>query len=316
MRRGKSAALVFLCLCLLGGTALASQPLLGAQEREAELLSQPVTRYFRYLDSALLAREQRELIYPRTGSLEMAIIAALIDGPGTLSPALSPLFPPGCQVLNVLREEGRLFVTFNEALMGRYSDEALISSADYRQGEGLLRRRLAMASLVNSLTESGQYSSVQVLVRGETYIATSMRLSQRYYLEDSDALPPPLSRQESYVLSPQSAAGILMAAWQSMNWRPGLRLLEAGNDAGAQPLPSEHELLRIVDGAPKLLHYSVSPGIVALDGQSAVVSLSYRLRYPDGREAEHSDMPLKLLQRHGLYSVPYAAFLRLLEISP
>ena len=201
MKRALASAFVFFALMGVLPFSLAGQ-MLGVEAQQGDLLRQSVTLYYRYLDSGFLGREQREISFPRTTAPELAIAAALIEGPGSLSPWLNPLFPPGTQVLSALREGDRLFLTFNEALMNRYSDEALVMSGDYRKGEGQLRRRLAMASLVNSLTETGQYSSVQVLVRGETYIATSMRLSGRYYLEDGDSLPPPLLRQEEYIFTP------------------------------------------------------------------------------------------------------------------
>ena len=169
-----------------------------------------------------------------------------------------------------------------------------------------------MASLVNSLTESGQYIAVQVLVRGETYVANSMRLSMRYYLEDSAALPPPLLRQEGYVLSPQTAAGIFMESWQTMSWQQGLRLIRG---SGEGSIPSEQELRQMVDKAPRLIDYSVSPGTVALDGQSAVVSLSYRLLGQDGQERLIELRPLRILINKGMYSIAYEDMLRLLEIT-
>ena len=143
MRRIIAAALLF-CCCLLvlpaGAIPLDPLQMLSPQEQRGELQSQAVTLYFRYLQSAYLGREQREISYPLGGSREKAIVAALIEGPGSLSASLNPLFPPGTQILSVISEGERLFLTFNEALMGRYSDEPLISQEDYRRGEGLLRR--------------------------------------------------------------------------------------------------------------------------------------------------------------------------------
>lgn len=312
MRRLMGASLLFCCLWLCLPQATAA--MLSADMQPTDRLRQTVTLYFRYLETDLLAREQREISYSRSQLPAMAIAAALIEGPGSLSPWLNPLFPPGTQVLSAMSEDDRLFLTFNEALMGRYSDEALVQNAEYRQGEGLLRRRLAMASLVNSLTESGLYSSVQVLVRGETYVASSMRLSQRYYLEDSNELPPPLHRQEGYVLSPRSATNLFMAAWLSDNWQPGLKLVRS--HIPGEAIPAEHELLQLVARAPRLLSYDISPGIVAMDGQSAVVCLNYSVLLPNGQERHKECLPLSLQLKDGLYTIPYDAMLRLLALNP
>lgn len=312
MKRGLALALVFLALLSLIPLPSIAQ-MLDAKEQQIDPVRKSVTLYFRYQDSALLGREEREITFPRTMAPELAIASALVEGPGSLSPWLNPLFPPGTQVLSSVSEDGRLFLTFNEALTHRYSDEALVMSADYRRGEGQLRRRLAMASLVNTLTETGEYSSVQVLVRGETYVAASMRLSQRYYLEEGDSLPPPLLRQEEYILTPQAAMLMFMEAWQTGNWHKGLRLIRGDlND----PIPPEHELRALAEKAPRLISYAVSPGVVSLDGQSAVVCVDYSVLGPDNNEKVMDRVPVTVDLRDGQCALPYDGTLHLMGVSP
>ncbi len=279
-----------------------------AQQAQTRLL--PVTLYFRYGSSQSLGREQRSIAVPAGASPELMVVNALVEGPGTLWPHLSPLFPPGTQALSAVAEGSTLFVTFNETLMAAYPDEALIMNADYREGEGRLRRQLAMAALVNTLTETGRLRAVQVLVRGESYISTSMRLSQRYYLEDSDALPPPLTRQDQYIQSPRSAAESLMQAWQSGDWSQAYPLLISGSAA----LPSQHELLTQVQAAPVLADYSLTAGSVSLDGQSAVVSVSYDFTRANGSAQTVTALPLRLQLVDGVFRVPYEALVALMEL--
>lgn len=312
----KACLLICCCLCLWQAPAssaaltITPQQMLSPNDQAAQVRKLPLTLYFRYRSSALLGRELRSIPVPLSGPYELSIVRALLDGPGSLFPHLSPLFPPGAQALSAVAEGETLFITFNESIMGHYPDEPLIMTPDYRQGEGTLRRRVAMAGLVNTLTELGRYRAVQVLVRGETYVAASMRLSMRYYLQDSDSLPDPLVRQEAYTQSPQTAAQALLSAWQSNNWTSCYPLLISGT----QTLPSEHELIQAVRQAPIVLDYALTAGTVALDGQSAIVCVDYTLRRSNGSTQAIKALPLNVLLIDGIYRIPYESMRRLLEL--
>ncbi len=309
------AALLLLLQMLQPIHAMAGEPgMLGARETQPTPGTVNVTLYFRYRDSGLLAREYRQVSIPRNMPVEQAIVGALVEGPGSLSPHLSPPFPPGTQVLHVAAEGDTLFVTFNAGLMARYPDELPMPSPEYRQGEGRLRRQLAMASLVNTLTESGRYRQVQALVRDESYISTSMRLSARYYLEDSEAFPPPLTRQEAFIHSPFATAELFMSAWRDQDWPQALGLVRGGDPRTGDVLPTEHELSQRLSQAPRLIDFVLTPGIVALDGQSAVVSVTYTLLEADGQERPVQAFPLRLLRQDGVFLVPFDAALRMLEL--
>ncbi len=312
--------LVFLC-CLSPLLVSAEQEMtipvddmLSPYTRRSETVSVPYTLYFGYRNTLLLGREVREVSVPRAASAELSVVQALLDGPGSLSPHLTPLFPPGTQVLSVVPEGDRLFVTFSEALMAHYADEALIDSADYRAGLGQQRRRLAMAGLVNTLTDSGRYSSVQVLVRGETYVSTSMRLSNRYYLLDNDLLPDPLVRQDELILNPQAAVSRFMDAWQKQLWDQAAQLIGGSLQADGI-LPTEHELTQQLQNASQLLEWTVTPGTVSLDGQSAVVSVNYSAQQKNGVRFSVSAKPVKLLLIDGVYLIPFQSALRLTGLS-
>ena len=317
MKKICALSLLMLCFYIWADTAWAAvippDSMLSAQAQEEQPIKLSATLYFRYRSTGYLAREVRELNASRTISDEMALINALVEGPGSLSPQLSPLFPAGTHALSTAVEGETLFVTFNEQLLGRYADEAVIFSTDYSQGEGRLRRRLAMAALVNTLTESGLYSRVQVLVRQESYITSSMRLSMRYYLLEDDSLPPPLTRQESYILTPQVSAQIFLEGWLSGDIASGLRMVRGSESRALAAIPSEFELRQMMEQAPRLADFVATPGSIALDGQSAVVSVSLHLLRDDGSERMIENKPLRMIQREGIYAIPYESFEGLLE---
>ena len=78
---------------------------------------------------------------------EAALYALIHTDP--ISKQLMNLFPPGTEVLSAAAQGDTLFITFNEAFLGRYSDEpGGISSGSWKT-EGPLRRQLCLDSLVS-----------------------------------------------------------------------------------------------------------------------------------------------------------------------
>lgn len=300
------AAMMMLAGFLFPDGAMAAGLLTDQTEEGAK--PRTVTLYFRHSQSRWLEREQREISISLSESPEKALVQALVEGPkaGTLT----SLFPAGVKVLSVIAEGRQLFVTFNERLMAPYSDEgADIAQEGYRAGEGRLRRELAMASLVNTLTENGEYARVQVLVRGETTLTGSLRLSKRYYLEDSDALPDPLTRQEGHILLPSYLVDQVMARWQNREWDAlKASLAQVPVEASAQ-----NAFGLMLDASPAIQHYTLTPGMPGPDGRYAVVCVSLQYQAQNGGDRMINNWPLRLVRQEGSWALPWGAFGALLE---
>lgn len=319
MYKYKVAILLFFCVCIffintVNTQSISPETILEAQMQDAQSLNISIPLYFRYRNTGYLVREMREIYVPRTMSADHAIINAVLDGPGSLSPYLSSLFPPGTESLNITTDGETLFVTFNEKLMGRYSDEALVFNAEYSKGEGLIRRQLAMASLVNTITENSDFTRVQVLVRKENYVSSSMRLSNRYYLLDEDSLPPPLTRQEEFILTPQVSVKIFLEEWQRREFAASLKMVRGSTNNNTSIMPTEYELQQMFSSVPRLADFNVTPGIISLDGQSAIVTISLTILRDDGEERIIQNRPLRLFMRDGIFIIPYETFEQLLKV--
>ncbi len=285
-----------------------AQGLLTDAENPGQAQEHPATLYFRCGNSKWLEREQRNVPVTLSESYEKSLVEALLDGPSQGS-QLVPLFPQGTQLLSVIAEGAQLFVTFNERLMAAYPDEgSSLSNPSYRAGEGRLRRELAMAALVNTLTETGEYARVQVLVRAETTLTGSLRLSSRYYLEDSEALPDPLTRQEAALMLPGYAVDGVISLWKSREWTAlKERLAQVPGEAAAQ-----NALTQALEISPAILQYTATPGVPGPDGSYALVSLSLQYQTKDGKEKTVDNWPLRLIRSNGCWQVPWSSFAALL----
>lgn len=295
------------CMVMMAGFCfpVSAGSLLGYKEPDSRTQVAAVL-YFRYLDSRWLGQENRIIEVPRTESPEEALVQALLDGPIGGSENYRALFPRGTEVLNVLEDSGRLFVTFSEHLMNPMEGEETLTDAG--KSEAILRRRLAMASLVNTLTEFGSYQSVQVLMLNNPGLNTSMRLSLRYYLEDSDALPDPLVRQEEAIITPGFAAGYILGLWKNQDWNRFSRLLALSPSGGESlRLPGDYQAF------PVLLSYQLTPGSISPDGSYAITILNAELRLQNGQEISLTDFPLKMIRHNQAWMLSQSSLQKLIE---
>jgi len=264
------------------------------------------TLYFRYADTSLLKQETRQLSIMPNETRERALVSALIAGS---QEGGAPLFPPGVEVLSTQVQSGVVFVTFNEALYGRYEDESgLLTGA-----EPALRRRLAMEALTATLTESGEHHAVQVLVRAESDVGASMRLRSSYFLEESELPAEPLIRSEDHLMTPANVTHSVLLAWQQRSFDVLYPLLSMQGDA--QLLPSQTLFSEAFARSDMLIGYTLTPGSISPDGQSAVVCVHMTLRRSEGGEYTVSGWPLRLTRENGAWKISVSALRALMQLS-
>lgn len=267
--------------------------------------------YFRLGDTGYLAAEERVISVPPDENPEKAVVQALLDGPAALSSSLSPLFPEGTEVMAVSRQEDILYITFNEALLGRYGDEPGDLSQEPWKTESPLRRRLCMASLTATLTEAGLCAGVQVLVFREQVQQNSMRLQAGYFdLSGDDTLLPALTRDESVLLTPHNAAQAILNAWMTRDWETLYLMTAAQGENGARE--GEAAALEAFDAARALTGFVLTPGSVSLDGGTATVGADLTLLSQGGDEAV-TGYPIRLIREKGIWKIPYERLLALMQ---
>lgn len=299
----KKPLLISLCVLLaLALCACAQQPpeslkqetpadalVIGAEPGEDSSLQFEATLYFRYGETSLLRQETRQITLLPNESRERALVSALLEG--SRIAGSRPLFPEKTEVLSTQAQDGMIYITFNEALYGIYADEG--QSAE----DSVLRRELALAALTATLTENGEYRAVQVLVRAEKNVSSSMRLTSRFYWPDSADIVPPLTRQQDSLPTPAAYARELLRAWQTQD-SESLAAFAAYDPGGNR----EDWLER----APVLLSFAVYDGTVSPDGSRAVVCADLILRDQSGMETRIDACPLALIQQEGAWKASLA----------
>lgn len=314
--RSRYRALALL-LCALALTGCAASPpetvvrrdatgqtLLSADTQGLDPDRRRATLYFRWGGTDCLACESRIMDVPRNESAEKALVQALIDGPSAGGAGLTGLFPPGTEVLAVTVQGDTLFVTFNEALLGRYGDEPGDISADPWRTESPLRRRLCMDALAASLTEAGYCAQVQVLVLRSAAQGTSMRLPESFFTRngEDDGLLPPFTRREDAILTPHRTAARILDSWIAQDYGA---LYDFAAREGASARPGEQTALDDFAAARSLTGYEgLTPGNVSPDGQRATLSVDLRFR-GEGGDQVLTGWPLRLIREGGLWKMDY-----------
>ncbi len=267
--------------------------------------------YYRFADQPLLAAESRSLTVPRDESMEQAIIKALLKGPTTGHSDLRRLLPQSVKVESVHSRDSTLFVTFNEAFL---TDDGI--PADWqRQGdwvsEAPLRRKLAVQSIVASITESFPYTGVQILVRKTSQTQTSLRLENAYFLSELTGLSEPQTRDETLLLTPRNTAERFLSAWQAGD----LETLYAFvvNVENGEPKPSFQDVAQQLDAYATLSSFSLGSGSVSADGQHAVVTAELAMHQGAG-SVQILGYPLPLVRENDIWKVTLAQLQRLMTL--
>lgn len=258
-----------------------------------------VTLYFRFADTNVLGAQRAQIDIRREETIATGIVQHLLDGPDIEHENLSNVFPQGTELISVSGEGSIAYVTLSSAFLGK-PDGAPADWEDLTQWqeEAALRRRLAVQSIVLALTEGGRYQRVQL------YIADSdddipQRISMAWL--DTSVTDPALvlaasPRDEQALLTPSCALEMIMDAWQAQDWAAMYPLMADTQD---DPLPTLSVFeTEMAAREVSLLEYSLTPGTVSFDGQSATIVLDAVVRAREGGDAQivRESIPLVRVQ--------------------
>ena len=300
--------LLLCCLLLTGCTRDPIEPMasdIAANIPAPVVADTPVTEkqavlWFRYGTEPMLAPELRTLPLTASENAALAILRALVHGPGAASYGLEPLFPPGTQVISATQSGRVMFVTLSRQIMNSYADEpAAWRNQPIWAAEVPLRRILAMQSIVATVTENFPVDEVVILVNQPA--SDSLRLRQAYYTLDGDmSLADPLIRNESLLLTAPRTAEVILECIMARNWQR-LYLYIARQDAftGAAR-PEETAFIQALEPLPHLLSAEIQ-GASVINGHAVVTVSGAYLQ--DGAAIPFAGHTLHLTQHKGLWQL-------------
>lgn len=275
----------------------------NADELAAQLAS--ATLWFRFGTEPLLAPEVRQIAVSPTTSYELALLQALLGGPSLSSTELNGVFPPGTRVLSTHRRDRMLFVTLSRQIMNAYADEPdAWQTLDGWAQEVPLRRQLAMQAIAATITENCDVDQIVILVEQGDQTSDSLRLRQSYYRTggDENALAAPLTRDESLLLSPQTALDTILACWSARDWQRLYLYVARRDPATGMNRPDPESFPAEMDALPHLISWEASGGSVSHDGLYATFTL-HATFMKDGQTTRMDSGILRLCTERSIWRI-------------
>ncbi len=242
-----------------------------------------VALYYRFANTSYLGVEMAAIDLHQEDTVATAMIEELINGPSVSHDRLSGLFPQGTQLLGVNIDGSTVHVVLDRHFLG----QPVGAPSDWEdsqawQEEATLRRRLALQSIVLTLTEEGRWQRVQLYV-ADNFQNVPTRIPLAWFdltVQDTTVMLGSCGRDEGLCLTPSVAMGRILSAWQQRDWKAIYPFLSREDG-----IISESEFAAEMNEAgTTLLGYSVTPGTISTDGSTATLVVEARIRSDTGNE--------------------------------
>lgn len=276
-----------------------------------------VTLYFRHGVTSYLGQEAVEISVPRDSTMEKAIVSALLDGPDARHSELTDVFTEGTRVLETRRDGDTVIVTLShEFLLPPAGAPEDWQEETYWAQEIPLRRRLALESIVLSLTEDARCRSVQLLISPEDGVEGQRVPKAAFYpeLADVSVMLEPMTRNENAIFTPRAAAVSALLLWQAKDYQTLYAMLGVSPYAEAVQMPAQGEFAQgAAENAASLLAFNVSGGNVSPEGLRATVTIDLQYADVQGRRVRLTGVPLALYREHDNWKISYSDMCALME---
>lgn len=285
----------------------AHAPVISPSAEGSEPEQREVSLYFRMRGEDMLARETRQVLFPLDSTVEATLITKLIEGPGPNLLELTGLFNPGTKV-TTSGEGSLLTVVLTPEFLAKPVDapDNWQKEPAWR-AEVLTRRRLALLSIVNTVTEETDYTAVQLLVQQDDDDRYGRRVPRAEIYEDGaeNVVLSPVTRAETSILSARNTAEVVLACWREKDYDRLYRFVLGR--------PTEEEFRqRMLQVDRSLTSFSLLPGVVSGDGQMAVITANIEYRNANGY-VQVRDYPIRMVRDSSLWKMEYEALIRLME---
>ena len=210
-------------------------------------------------------------------------------------------------MISTSRRGRLLFVTLSQEIMNGYADEPDDWQSDAQWSREVpLRRRLAIQSLVATVTENCEVDSVQILVEQESGSASgSLRLRQSYFMETTDQslLTEPQQRDESLLLSPKTTMERVLTCWQMEDWDALYLYIADWDPFAAESKRTQADCVSALSSIPVPAGFSVEGGSVSRAGERATFTVDLSLLSQDGVVEEKNGIVFHLLLEDGIWKI-------------
>ncbi len=263
---------------------------------------------------------------------EKAIVRALIAGTPPLSNNISPLFPDGTAVADAALDGAILYVTlsgdfFSTTLVDeavadgtRLLNSSLIGRAEYEKRvdaareEMFQRRRLAVASIANSVADYNPGARVQLLFErgGAAVRVTRAELGLEGHSQNGNDLLEPIGPDDTLLATPEIVTECALKRISRGEYEKAYDLVAETESGGAQK-PDYANFETELAAFGTLTAYTVKGSAISEDNAYAYVTVDVLVRESgSGRDRRQRNVSLTLKNEGNIYKIGYRSLIAIL----
>lgn len=270
--------------------------------------------YFEYKHLPYLGVELRDLPKTQEHSLEQLAIGELIAGPR--GNELQRLIPPHTTA-TTQAIGSTLFVTLSSAFLETLPGESRSWSGNESERKKVLgRRRSAVYSIVNTVTEIGNFSGVQILIADakspEGYRPSEYDMG---LCEVNDAkVMDVLVRNSALILMPDVLTQQVLRSLQEKQWETVYKNTSQTGSRNLTPVTMHEFEANAKKAELTLEHFKVVPGSLTFTGNTAaIVLVDYSLRGADSHVSSYANVPFRLILVGNLWKAEFDSVQNIIE---
>lgn len=271
-----------------------------------------ITLYFKHEFTDFLVPSIRTMQKGKQ-SLEELVVGELLKGPAKFGRIC--IMPPNVKLLDVIRKDDTVFVNLNEAFKGDIDVTVLPGKQNLTEDVKPIvlaeMKRLAMYSMVNSLTEISGVQQVKILINNRSISYGDlgmMPLIAGLSNITPDTAVMPLSRNSRFILNPTQAVHEVFAGLpDELNWERAYSFL-AETDIDGEKIPPIEQFMEMHKEYISELIFAIKGEEIRHDG-TAFVTADFSITYANGERREKVNYNLRVVNEEGIWKLIFPKFL-------
>lgn len=283
---------------------------LGVYAQEKAYTENVYVLYYQFSDTGYLSTDTRYVAEEQSSKTEYNLINALIQGPSSDMAELRGIINSKTKLLNVTTNRDYIYVTLSKEFLALPDYAGENWQSDPKTAARVYQsRRLAVYAIVNTLTENGVYSRVQIYIDTQgTNNGEKLTRREMGFVGDGkeNQLLEPLARSMDVVMTPYNTLSLFMQMLFENKYDTAYELL-AKNLSGAEKVPSLSDFISLMSlSTNRITNYKIKSDFnVSSDAMSAVMLLDYTVQMKDGA-VYCTDIPVVLRRQNEMWKVPYS----------
>lgn len=284
---------------------------------ERQAVETQVTLYFKHEFADFLVPGRRT-VQKGKQSLEELVVEELLKGPAKFGRIC--IMPPNVKLLDVIRKDDTVFVNLSEAFRGEIDLTVLPGKQNLTEDMRLTvlaeMKRLAIYSIVNSLTEISGVQQVKILInnRSVSYGDLGMLpLITGLSNITPDSAIMPLSRNSGLILNPaQTVYEVFTGLADELYWERAYSFL-AQTDLDGEKIPAIEQFMEMYTAYISEVVFEIKGEEIRHDG-TAFVTADFSVTYANGERREKINYNLRVINEEGIWKLIFPDFLLRPEI--